>query len=92
MIGRQFEGEHGRVFHLDGHFDPRDILMREIRGDYERYSDGKMIAGTGRETGTILVAGTSSTAIRSTSADYNSLHSGWSSRRDSNAGAGPCGP
>ena len=91
MIGRQFEGEHGRVFHLDGHFDPRDILMREIRGDYERYSDGKMIAGTGRETGAILVAGMGSTPVESTSADCNSLHSSWSSGRDSNAGAGPCG-
>ena len=91
MIGRQFEGEHGRVFHLDGHFDPRDILMREIRGDYERYSDGKMIAGTGRETGAILVAGMDSTPVESTSADCNSLHSSRSSGRDSNVGTGPCG-
>ena len=85
MIGRQFEGD------LDGYFDPRDILMREIRGDYKKYSDSKMIAGTGRETGAILVVGIGSTPSESTSPNYNSLHSGWSSGRDSNAGAGPCG-
>lgn len=48
--------------------------MREIRGDYKRYFDGKMIVGTGRETSIILVIGISSTAIKSTSANYNSLY------------------
>ena len=91
MIERQFEGEYGRVFHLDGYFDPRDIFMYEIRGDYERYFDGKIIAGTGRETGVILVAGMGSTLVESISADCNSLHLSWSSGRDSNAGAGLCG-
>lgn len=63
-MGHQFEGKHGRVFYLDGRFDPRDLLMREIRGEYDKYvdgdgqdSDGKMITLEGRETGTILVAG-----------------------------------
>ena len=51
-IGRQFEGEHGRVFHLNDCFDPRDI-----RGEYDKDSHGKTISLTGRETGAILVAG-----------------------------------
>ena len=56
-IGRQFEGEHGRVFHRDCCFDPRDIVMREIRGEFDKDSHGKTISLTGRETGAILVAG-----------------------------------
>ncbi len=52
MVGSQIEGNHGRIFHLDGVLDPR-----EIRGDYERYFNGELIAWTGRETGAILVAG-----------------------------------
>lgn len=56
--GAEPEGEHGRLFHHGGSFDPREILMREIHGDYERYVDGKMVLWTGRDIGAILVAGT----------------------------------
>lgn len=36
-MGYQFEGKHGRVFYLDSHFDSRDLFMREIRGEYDKY-------------------------------------------------------
>ena len=73
-IGRQFEGERGRVFHRDCCFDPRDIVMREIRGEFDKDSHGKTISLTGRETGAIFVAGMGLkvmplTAIVSTQAD-----------------------
>ena len=60
-MGRQSEGQHGRVFYLDGRFDPGDILRREIRGEHETYSDGKIHSLSGRETGAILVAGRANT-------------------------------
>ena len=69
FVGHQFEGKHVRVFYLDGILDPRDILMREIRGEYEIYSDDKIIPLTGRETGAILVAGMTSMPIESHAAD-----------------------
>ena len=56
-IGRQFEGEHGRIFYLDGCFDPRDIVIREIRSEFDKDSHSKTISLTERESGAILVAG-----------------------------------
>lgn len=67
MKGAEAEGNHGRLFHHGGSFDPREILMREIHGEYQRYIDGKMVWWIGKEFGAILVAGTASVPIRVTS-------------------------
>lgn len=74
MIKRQFKGEHERIFYLDNYFNPRNIFIREIRGDYKKYFDGKIIAETKRETDIILIADIDSTFSESTSANCNSLH------------------
>ena len=76
MKGNHIEGNHGRIFYLDGVLDPRQILMREISGEYERYFNGELIAWTGKETGAILVAGMSQFPFQSDVANHNSLHSG----------------
>lgn len=84
-MGYQFEGKHGRVFYLDGYLDPREILMREIRGEYDEYidgnggsenSNGKIVTLEGRETGTIIVAGMRLILIRSDATDMISFRSG----------------
>ena len=54
--------------------------MGEIRGEYDKYvadsgEDGKMTTLEGRETGTILVAGSHLTLVTSNAADCISLHS-----------------
>ena len=84
--------EYRRIFYLDSYFNPRNILIYEIRGDYKKYSNNKIIIGTRREINIILVVGIGSTTIESTSTNYNSLYLGWSSGRDSNADIGLCRP
>lgn len=72
----QFEGKHCRVFHMNGCFDPRDVLMGEIRGDYEEYSKGEIISSSGREAGAILVAGMVHCPLKVMPLTVISLHPG----------------
>ena len=55
LIERQFEGEYGRVFYLNNCFDPRDIVIYEIRDEFDKDSYNKIISLIERKTDIILI-------------------------------------